>query len=205
MEMFDSVVIAYDQGSMDVGLAVRSALELFRLHVYPHFCVQKKNVVEFLAGNIPHSEYVVLCSHGLGAEGTQDTPEEPPDKMKMGFLVVDQIDGKWQNTEFALTPANIPEYVKLGGRTVIALGCGNGREPLARAFLKSGCRAYAGAIRPVDQDSTALFAIAFFYHLLSHDRDPSLSCSEERAAERAAAIDTESREGTKLFRYYSQK
>lgn len=203
MEMFDSVVIAYDQGSMDIALAVRFALELFRLNVYPHFCVQKKNVVEFLAGNIPDSEYVVLCSHGL--ECTHDMPEEPQDKMKMGFHVVDQIDGKWQKIEFALTPANIPEYVKLDGRTVIALGCGNGREPLARAFLKAGCRAYAGAILPVDQDSTALFAIAFFYHLLSQERDPSLSCSEERAAERAAAFDTESKEGTGLFRYYLQR
>jgi len=205
MKMFDSVVIAYDQWSMDVGLAVRSALELFRLHVYPHFCVQKKNVVEFLAGNVPDSEYVVLCSHGLGTEGAQDMPEEPPDKMKMGFHVVDQIDGEWKKIEFALTPANIPEYVKLGGRTVIALGCGNGREPLARSFLKAGCKAYIGAIEPVDQDSSALFAVAFFYHLLSQDRDSSLSCSEQEAVARAVAIDGEFRKGTKLFRYYSQE
>jgi len=200
MKMFDSVVIAYDQWSMDIGLAVRASLELFRLNVYPHFCVQKKNVVDFLAGKIPDSEYVVLCSHGLG---TTDAPEEQPDEMKMGFHVVDEIDGKWDKIEFALTPANIIEYVKLKGRTVIALGCGNGREPLARAFLAAGCRAYVGAIGPVDQDSIALFAIAFFYHLLSQGRDSSLSCSEQEAAERAAVIDTEFKEGTHLFRYYS--
>ncbi len=101
-------------------------------------------------------------------------PEEKPENMKMGLHVVDQIDGKWDGIEFALTPANIPQYVKLKDRTVIALGCGNGREPLAKAFLKAGCRAYAGAIKPVDQDSTALFAIAFFYHLLTHDRDHNI-------------------------------
>lgn len=201
MKMFDSVVIAYDQWSMDIGLAVRASLELFRLNVYPHFCVQKKNVVDFLAGKIPDSEYVVLCSHALGSS---DVSDERPDKMKMGFHVVDHVHGKWDKIEFALTPGNIPEYVKLERRVVIALGCGNGREPLARAFLTAGCRAYAGAVGPVDQDSAALFAIAFFYHLLSQGRDSSLSCSEQEAAKRATAIDTEFKEGTHLFRYYSR-
>lgn len=200
MKMFDSVVLAYDQWSMDIGLAVRASLELFRLNVYAHFCVQKRNVVDFLAGSIPDSQYVVLCSHGLGSS---DVPEEHPDQMRLGFHVVDEVDGKWEKVEFALTPANIPEYVKLTGRTVIALGCGNGREPIAEAFLAAGCRAYAGAITPVDQDSTALFAIAFFYHLLSQDRDPSQSCSEKEAAQRAAAVDVDFKEGTHLFRYYS--
>ena len=60
---------------------------------------------------------------------------------------------------------------------MIALGCGNRREPLAKAFLADGCRAYVGAIGPVDQDSAALFAIAFFCHLLSQDHDYSISCS----------------------------
>lgn len=202
MKMFDSVAIAWDQWSMDVGLAVRGALELFRLHVHPYFCVQKRNVVDFVGGKIPDCEYVVLCSHGLGSA---DTPVESPDEMRMGFHVVDQVDGEWQKIEFALTPANIGEYVRLEGRTVVALGCGNGREPLAQAFLDAGCRAYAGAIRPVDQDSTAMFGIAFFYHLLSAGRDRRLSCSEREAAERAAGFDSDSKEGTHLFRYYSRE
>ena len=205
MNMFDPVVLAYDQWTMDIAHAVRAALELFRLHVYAHFCVQKRNVEDFLAGKIPESEYVVLCSHGLSTGVSAGKPEEPPDEMKMGFHVVDDTGGKWHSTEFVLTPQNIREYVKLEGRVVIALGCGNGREPLARAFLDAGCRAYAGAVRPVDQDATALFAIAFFYHLLSHNRDPSLSCTEREAARRAAAVDTESSEGTHLFRYHCRE
>ena len=202
MEMFDSVALAYDQWSMDIGLAVRGALELFRLHVYSHFCVQKRNVVDFLAGKAHASQYVVLCSHGLGSA---DTPDESPREMKMGFHVVDQVDGKWQEVEFALTPATIAEHVKLEGRTVIALGCGNGRESLATAFLDAGCSAYVGAIRPVDQDATALFAIAFFYHLLASERDPSVQCSEEEAVKRAMTIDPHFKEGTGVFRYYSQQ
>lgn len=205
--MFDPVVIAYDTASMDVGLAVRAALELFRLHVYAHFLVQKRNAVDFFAGKIPDSEYVVLCSHGSSAEGaTANMPEEPPEKMGMGFVrLVDQINGKWEETEFALSPSNIRQYVKLAGRTVVALGCGNGREPLAREFLKAGCRAYIGAISPPDQDATALFAIGFFYHLLSQDRPGSLCCNEAEAVRRAAEIDKVCKEGTHIFRYYSQQ
>jgi len=198
MKMFESVVMAYDQYTMDVAMAVRAPLELFRLNVYAHFCVQKRNIVDFLAGGVPESEYVVLCSHGLGSAGCEDA-----DRMKVGFRVVDQVDGKWEETEFALTPRNIRQYVKLTGRTVIALGCGNGREPLAKAFLDAGCRAYAGAVRPVVEDSTAMFAIAFFYHLLSSDRDSSMSCTERRAAELAVGFDPESKEGTHSFRYYA--
>ena len=200
VKMFEPVVLAYDQWTMDVGLALRAALELFRLNVYAHFCVQKRNVVDFLGGNIPSSKYVVLCSSGIGNE----MADEAPDRMKMGFNVVDQVDGKWQTVKFELTPANIAEYVKLKGRTVLALGCGNGREPLAKAFLDAGCSAYVGAIRPVDQDATALFAIAFFYHLLAGDRTPFLPRTEEEAVKRALTIDSDCKEGTGVFRYYSR-
>ena len=200
--MFQPVVVACDQSSLDVALAVRGALELFRLHVYLHFCVQKRNAVDLLAGRIPETSYLVLCSHGLGST---DASEESADEMKMGFHVVDEIDGRWEAVEFALTPRNIPEYVRLPGRAVLALGCGNGRGPLARAFLETGCRAYMGAVQPVDQDAAAMFAIAFFYHLRSSERDPRSACSEQEAFARAAAFDPTSREGTHLFRYYTRE
>ena len=201
MKMFDTVNIACDQGALDVGMAVRAALELFRLRAHLHFCVQKRNVLDFLAGHIPESEYVVLCCHGLGSANDE---KEIPREMKMGFNVVHQIGREWQKFEFALTPLNIPKLIKLPGRKVIALGCGCGREPLARAFLRSGCKAYIGATRPVDQDSTALFAIAFFYHLLRPECDPAIRCSDKEAFERAAAVDALSREGTHVFRYYDR-
>lgn len=200
MKMFDPVVIACDQGSLDLGIALRGMLELFRLRAYLHFCVQKRNVLDFLGGKIPESEYVVLCSHGLGSRG-----DEPPDEMKMGFHVVGKIEGKWEGVEVALTPKNIPELVNLPGRKVLALGCANGREPLARAFLESGCKAYIGAVEPVDQDSTTLFAITFFYHLLSSERDPALKCTDKEAVERARSVDVDFREGTRLFRSYERQ
>lgn len=50
-----------------------------------------------------------------------------------------------------------------------------------------------------------LFVIGFFYHLLTEDREPRLTCSVREAVERAAAIDTLAREGTHVFRYYSRE
>ena len=115
-------------------MAWSGLLELLRLNVYAHFCVQKKSIVESLTGDIPCSECVVLCSHGLDTACTQSVPEEPQDRMKMGFHVVDLIDGKWQKIEFAVPPANIREYVELGGRTVITLAAEMGETRLREHF-----------------------------------------------------------------------
>jgi len=199
MKMFDSVVIACDQWSLDIGLAIRASLELFRLHVHFYFCVQKQNVIDLLAGKIPPSDHVVLCTHGID---TEKIDVESPDTHQAGFQVVGQIDGEWKTIWFALTPSNVPHYVSLAGRTVVSGGCSSGREPLARAFLESGCRAYLGPIDDVDQDAGALFIIGFFYHLLSRDRDSEVHCTDREAAERASRFDSLARSGTHLFRYY---
>jgi len=201
MNMFDSVVIACEQTTLDIAMAIRSSLELFRLNAYLHFCVQRKNVIDFLAGKIPDAEYVVLCCRGNHAgESGWIAPGE--DQLGMNFGVADQVNGEWKPAPLFLRPDNIAEYVRLPGRTVISNGCNTGHEPLAKAFLAAGCKGYIGAVGSVDQDSTALFTIAFFYHLLCHERDSSLRCSDEQAAERAASLDRESKEGTKVFRYY---
>jgi hypothetical protein len=199
MRMFDSVVIACDQWSLDIGSAIRASLELFRLRVHFYFCVQKQNVLDMLAGKVPPSDYVVLCTHGID---TEKIDVASPDTHQAGFQVVDLIDGEWKTTWFALTPANVPDYVSLAGRTILSGGCSSGREPLARAFLESGCRAYIGPAEDVDQDAGALFSIGFFYHLLSRDRDPEVGCTDREAAERASRFDTHARSGTHLFRYY---
>jgi hypothetical protein len=197
MKMFDSVVIACEQSTLDIAIAIRSSLELFRLNVYLHFCVQRKNVVSLLGGNIPDAEYVVLCCGGNHAGDSE------PFVPCMRFDVVDQVNGKWQSCKIFLTPDNTAEYVRLPGRTVICNGCNTGQELLANAFLQTGCKAYIGPVSSVNQDSTALFTIAFFYHLLCNERDPSLRCSDEQAVQRASLVDRELREGTGVFHYYS--
>ena len=196
MEMFDSVVIGCYPSTQDIGMAVRGALELFRLNAYMHYCVQKRNVVDFLAGGVPESDYVVLC-----CGGANDTRlDAPMSEMKIVFLnLVEQVEGKWGPTELVLTPETIGEYVMLEGRTVITLGCGTGREPIARAFLDAGCKGYIGPVDAIDQDATALFTIGFFYHLLQHTRPGMERISDEEAVKQAGGIDRVCREGTGGF------
>jgi hypothetical protein len=202
MRMFEGVVIACDPPRLDVAMAVRSTLELFRLRVHLYFCVQKQNVLDFLAGNIPDAEYVVLCCGGFGLDA-----REGADVGRMGIefaRLVDFVDGRWQEVTVRLTPADIRALVKLPGRTVISMGCMSGREPIAKAFLDSGCKAYIAPITAVDQDADALFVIGFFYHLLFEERDARLSCTEQQAVVRAASIDTDFKEGTHVFRYWGR-
>jgi hypothetical protein len=202
MKMFEPIVIVCDESSWDVAFAIRSSLELFRLHVYLHYGPQIRNFTDALAGGVPKSEYLVLCSHGLGED---DGETENAREMKMGFLGVDRIDGEWQGSEFVLTPSNIRDRVSLPGRSILALGCGNGREPLARAFLDAGCRSYMGAVRDTDQDSTALFAITFFYYLMRENCDLPHRFSERESFEQAKNFDPTTANGTGLFRYYSKE
>jgi hypothetical protein len=200
MRMFDPVAIACDAWSWDLAFAIRGALELFRLRVYLHYCAQRRNALDFLAGHIPEAEYVVLCCHGLGGPYRDD---EAADGMRMGFTgLVDLVGGKWEGAELAITPESIPSLVSLPGRKVVTLGCGSGRGPLARAFLASGCSAYIGPISPVNQDATTMFAISFFYHLLREERDLQ-PCTDREAVALAAGFDTASKEGTHVFRYYA--
>lgn len=204
MKMFDSVAIACEQDTLDIAMAIRSSLELFRLRVHLHLCVQRRNVVDFLSGDIPDTEYVILCCGGHHAgEGGPVVPGDG--QVGINFIgVVELVDGKWRSGTFSLTPENIGEYVRLPGRTVICNGCNTGHEALSKDFLDAGCRAYVAPIRSVDQDATALFTIAFFYHLLCNERDPSLQCSDEQAVQRASALDAGFRDGTASFRYYGR-
>jgi hypothetical protein len=197
MQMFDSVVIACDQINLDIATAIRGVLEGFRLHVYLHVCVQERNVLDVLAGKIPHSSYVILCATGGG------------------FQVVTQREGVWGPACVVLTPDFVRQKVALAERGIISMGCGTGRQELAQAFLHTGCRAFLGPddLGPedvhIDQDANALFVITFFYHLLSgvrspaHHRVEAEAEAEAEAVRRAAAADSDLREGTHLYRYYT--
>jgi hypothetical protein len=197
MKMFDSVVIAHDQSSWQIAYAIRAGLECSRVRSHLYYCVQEKNVIEVLSGNIPKTEYVVLCPHGVGRS---DGPSTSSDDLQIGFHVVSKKDGKWQPVEFVLTPENIPAIVNLKGRKVIALGCGNGRTRLGEAFIASGVQCYIGANEAVDEHAAAVFCNTFFYHMLATEMEGP-ECSDAEAVKRASAIDTYP-SGTHLFRYY---
>ena len=180
---------------------IRSVLESQGLNVHFYNLMQKRSVLQFLAGQVPETQYTVICCHG---GGSLETGKE------MSFQVIHQKDddyenpNNWERVTFGLTPANIPQCVQGKGRTIISIACGSGQEDFAQAFLAAGCHAY---IAPqgdyVDSNASVLFVAGFFYHLLAEARgsQPKTYTIEE-AVQRAAAMDADCTQGTRLFRYY---
>ena len=192
MDMFDPVVIAYDQTTFDLAMPMRSMLELYRLYVHMYYCCQKRNVLDVLAGKIPDAEYVVLV-----AGGCHD------DDLECGGCVsfkrvVEQVDGEWQSADLKLFPEDVSRLVRLDDCTVIAIGCNTGREPLARAFLDAGCKAYLGPTEAIDQNSTTMFVCAIFHYLLA---EPPDQLDVREAVVRARQIDSQ----TASYRLYSRE
>ena len=147
--------------------------------------------------------YTVLCAHAHG----------PGDDPKIRFGVVNQRDGDptaiagWEPYEFDLSKDNIPDLVSSPRGTLIAGGCGAGREPLARAFLEAGYEGYVGPTEPyVDGDSALLFTVGFFYHVMADERDYApRTFTDREAAQRAALMDRDFECGTRSYRYWSLK
>jgi hypothetical protein len=194
---FDSVVIGSARDTFAEAQAMRAALESYLLNVHLYWFRQKRNLMDFLAGRVAEADYVVLCCHGTpSVEGDLETT-----RLRVHNLV-EEIDGRWESATVNFSADDIRATVRLPGRTVITQGCGTGVEPIARAFLDAGCRAYIGPIRPADQDAGPLFVSALFYFLLRPNPDPRVEMTERRAAQLSANIDTLSLEGTHLFRYY---
>lgn len=196
MRMFDSVVVIADPCTLELAVAVRAALEAFRLRVHVYQCVQKQNLLDVLSGAIPPADYVVLCVGGF----------HPPEPESLHFRqMVHQVDGVWQETDLWLTPDAVRETVNLPGRTIVVCGgCNAGTEGLAEAFLNAGCTAYLASAEAIDADAAVLFTIGLFYHLMQEERDPSAACSLQEAVSRAAAMDPLSEEGTHLYRLFTR-
>jgi len=189
MEIFDSVVVAYDPTAFDLAMPIRGMLELYRLYVHMYYCCQKRNILDVLTGKIPKADYVVLVGHGAA-------PEEVARGGAITFMrPADEIEGTWQEVDFRLFPEDVPQFVNLKGRVVISLGCNSGHGPLARAFLDAGCRAYIGPAATIDQNSTTLFACTFFHYMMA---EPPDRLAEREAFERARQIDSQAAN----YRYY---
>jgi len=205
MKLYKSVVICCDKSPklFQDATAIRAALEAFGLRVHLYDLAQKRGALEFLAGAMPECEYVVLfCHGGLDSDGGA----------QLDLKVVDQVDGDydnprgWERVTLDLTPANIPDYVKGMGRTLVCVACGAGQESFAQAFLKAG---YKGYIAPqgnyINANAAMLFVIAFFYHLLTESRieDEPTHHTDQEAVALASALDADYPRGTRTFHYYS--
>jgi hypothetical protein len=203
MKLFDRVAIACDKTFVEHASATRAVLEAMRLRVDFYRFVQRRNVLDFFAADAGRYEFTVLWSHGLGVESD----------MAIRLEVVDQAEGDmcapagWAGVQCDLTVESIPRIVTgASGGTLLALGCGGGRPPLANAFLAAGYHDYIGSTETYyDADSGLLFAANLFYHLLAEDRDfDDRSFTIGEAVGRAAATDPEFKYGPGVMRHYSR-
>jgi hypothetical protein len=203
MKLFEHVAVAASSED-PTALALQSVLQQLGLRVHLHRFYQKRNVEDFFAGKGVPAEcrYTVACAHGHG----------PDDDPKIRLDVVDQKDGDptaiegWEPCEFDLCKDNVPELITAPRGTLVAMGCGVGREPLARAFLEAGYEGYVGPESYVDGDSSLLFTIGFFYHVLADERDYApRTFTDREAAERAALMDRDFELGTRAYRYWSRQ
>lgn len=205
MKPFETVTVVCDQGGGMQRLAqsIRAFLEGQGLHVHFYNLVQKRDVLKLLAGQFPPTRYTVICCHG---------GESPETGKQFSFEVVHQKDDDyenpngWERITFALTPANIAQYVGGEGRTFLSIACGSGHEDFARAFLEAGCDAFiAPRAGYVDSAASVLFVAGFFYFLLAESRDEErVIYSEEEAVQRASGMDADYTYGTRSFFCYTK-
>lgn len=207
LRLFTPVAIVCDHTLTEQASALRGMLESFRLRVDFYRFVQKPQVFDFF-GQPRNYAYTIIFCHGGGS-----TPED----MALRLDVVDQASGDYESEEdwdsviVELTPKKIAEHVQNREGTLIAMSCGAGRQPLAEAFLKSGYRSYIGPTEGyVDTVSGLVFAVNFFYNLMTPERDygrdyATTTYTEQEAVKEAAKLDPDFRYGPKLFRCYTKK
>ena len=89
----------------------------------------------------------------------------------MGFHVVADERGQWEEIEFALTPESIPTMVHLPGRGYWPLGCGNGRSPHTR-FPRRRLRQLRGRRRACGSGLNRDVRDRFLLSPVTAERDP---------------------------------
>lgn len=203
---FNHVVIGcdYTPEMRKQAETLRSVLECFAIRVHLYQFVHYRNVVEFLKGEIPECDYVILFCHGGG-----ETREDKQLNLRVIRQADDQDERKdgWQNFTLHLTPEDIPEYVENPKGTLICTACGSGDQAWANSFLDVGYKAYiAPAGNYVDGNSGILFVTSFFYHLMMPTRDYTNHVfTPQQAVEAASRADAHYKYGTRLFQYFERK
>jgi|GEM_PF-1896914 len=196
-----SVTIACDgaPGNFQQASTIRSILENFGVQVYFYQLLQQQNLLDFLAGNYPDSDYTIWFFYGCPDSNGNE---------QLNFEVVHQQNNDyssksgWERIKFKLTPATIAKYIKNPQGTLI---CGStSTKDWVKAFLKVGYKAYIAPTQPdLAINSYILFITGFFYYLLMHFLDYSeQQFSPQESVIKAAAMDRDYQFGTKLFHYY---
>lgn len=200
MKLFDVVAIVTDQHFDEHSLAIRSFLESMRLRVDYFRVVQDRNVKDFFADHASRYGYTIIFTHGSG-------PDEAP---SIDFSAVTQENGDyaaadgWSPTVVKLDPAHAASVVGGHGRgTLVTSSCGSGRPALAEALLAEGYDTVIGPSEEYwDANAATLFAITYFYNLLSEDRDYAEPYSAAEAFEVARDVDPRFKFGTHAVASY---
>lgn len=198
MHLFDRVGIICDRHFAESALALRAMLESMRLQVDLVRVVQDRNVRAFFRDHAGSYDYTVIWTHGFG----------PDDDPVIGFDVVSQETGDydrsdgWSPIRLDLGQHTAAEWIDGRGRgTLVTLSCGSGRTVLSSALLGQGYHTHIGpGTAYYASDAGQLFAFAYFYALLSNDRDYARPMSEREAFELAAQIDPTNPYGPSVMR-----
>lgn len=125
--------------------AIRALLEGLDYQVTAHWVGSRREVIELLAGRIRTDDTVILSCHGVA--GGINVPDERP-----------------------VSPVNLCEVARLGGKTVVSLGCMTGSPAFADAFRGAGVLHY---VAPTDypEGRAALGFTANMFFLLASGAD----------------------------------
>lgn len=152
------------------ALLVRHALEECGIRVNYFPIGQSRHLTAALGGSRPVAPYVILCCHGSD-----------------GRILLPELGGPVADTQpflDELGPAQVREYLRVPGSTVICTGCDTGTEDLAQAFLDAGASNYFAPIDAPDGHAAFLAVFLLFYELTAgHTLD--------YAAERVRGYDDE--------------
>lgn len=204
MKFLDHVAIGARSEAV-TPLVLQSVLQQLgvRAHLYRFY--QTEHVRDFFArkGVPDEVRFTILCAH---AGGQDDDPA-------IHYDLSEQRDGDvtspygWEGYDLKISKDTVPDLVTNAQGTLIAMGCGAGREPLAKAFLEAGYEGYVGATEEyIDGDSAFVFTINLFYHLMAEERDfhwKNYTVAE--VVERAALTEPDFDVGTRPYRYWGRE
>lgn len=195
LKLGDRVGIVCDHSMVEQANALRATLEAWQLRVDLHRLVQHWQAEQFFQKQMAEYDYVIICCHGT------DRP-----KLRIKFEV---IVPKKENPElgdmvdFELTPENISTKLNGFRGVLVSMACESGSEPLGKAFLKAGCKAYLAPGDYSDDSSGMMFVMSFFYFLQYQWRLPDPQVwSIKDAADAARKLDPRAKFGTKLWQLY---
>lgn len=171
------VLIAAFPNSGNEPEALRQALEAFGCFVLIRYIGRPNDFIAVLSGTNHFDPDVVILS-GHGEDGTFIMPV-------LGSSVYHEDEPKGN-----FSSAEISQYLKLSGKTIISTCCTTGATDLAAVFSRENI--YIAPSDYIESNAVLLFAVDFFYQMIQR------GLSVEDAWDHAHSLDQE----TAIFTFY---